>query len=297
MIRAKLPSIARLITFSRGALALAILSFVPQLGLAQKPANTTSRTLLLAVNEGAAGNVDAFEIGLRYEGFKGVIEKAVGQKLSLVAVRDPKVLRQSLETGAYALVLSRPVDVLAEAIRSRGYQPVVVAKGSGQALFIVPKDSPLRTLADIRGKSIVTPDRNSYMWRIAAAMMRDNHLSIQDQKVRSMRDQAAIGWSMENGFFDVGVVASFSGVGRNWEKRGGRVIARSRDLPMVPLVASPKLTATQTAKVRNALISLDSSDQGKAILKQVGVAGFQETSPEPFLGLLTWLGEIETAKE
>ena len=31
--------------------------------------------------------------------------------------------------------------------------------------------------------------------------------------------QAVIGWSMENGFFDVGVVASYSGVGRGWEKK------------------------------------------------------------------------------
>jgi len=264
--------------------------------LAQKPAAKAVQPLLLAANEGAAGNVDAIEIALRYEGFKQVVEKALGVPLSLVAVRDAKVLRNSVETGAYALVLSRPVDVLAEAIRAHGYQPVVVAKETGQALFIVSKDSPIKTIAQIRGKSIVTPDRYSYMWRIAAAMMRDNNILIAQQKVRSMRDQAAIGWSMENGFFDVGVVASFSGVGRTWEKRGGRVIARSRDLPMVPLIASPKLSAAQIARVRAALIALDSSEQGAAILKQIGVPGFKETSPEPFLELLKWLGELEIQK-
>jgi len=279
----------------RTALVLLALS-AGQSAIAQKPAAKTAQPLLLAVNEGAAGNVDAFEIALRYEGFKQVIEKTLGVRTSLVAVRDPKVLRRSLETGAYSLVLSRPVDVLAEAIRAHGYQPVVVAKGTGQALFIVPKDSPIRTITEIRGKSIVTPDRYSYMWRIAAAMMRDNNIVIEQEKVRSMRDQAAIGWSMENGFFDVGVVASFSGVGRNWEKRGGRVIARSRDLPLVPLIASAKVTALQIAKLRAALISLDSSEQGTGILKQIGVAGFKETSPEPFIELLNWLGEVEAPK-
>jgi ABC-type phosphate/phosphonate transport system substrate-binding protein len=264
---------------------------------AQKPAIKAAQTLILAVNEGAAGNVDANEIALRYEGFKQVVQKALGATVSLVAVREAKVLRRSVETGAYALILSRPVDVLAEAIRTHGYQPVVVAKGTGQALFIVSKDSPIKTISEIRGRSIVTPDRYSYMWRIAAAMMRDNNISIAQQKVRSMRDQAAIGWSMENGFFDVGVVASFSGVGRTWEKRGGRVIARSRDLPMVPLIASPKLSAAQVARLRVALIALDSNEQGAALLKQIGVPGFKESSPEPFLELLKWLGEIEIEKE
>jgi phosphonate transport system substrate-binding protein len=264
--------------------------------LAQKPPAKTVQPLLLAANEGAAGNVDAIEIARRYESFKQIIEKTLGVPIALVAVRDATVLRGSVETHAYTLVLSRPVDILAEAIRDFGYQPVVVAKETGNALFIVPKDSPIRTIAQIRGKSIVTPDRYSYMWRIAAAMMRDNNISISEQKVRTMRDQAAIGWSMENGFFDVGVVASFSGVGRTWEKRGGRVIAKSRDLPTVPLIASPKLSAAQVAKLRAALIALDSSESGKAILKQIGVAGFMETSPDPFLDLLKWLGDLEARK-
>jgi ABC-type phosphate/phosphonate transport system substrate-binding protein len=253
--------------------------------------------LILAVNEGAAGNVDAAEIALRYEGFKGIIQKTLGVPVSLVAVRDAKVLRNSVQKGSYSLVLSRPVDILAEAIRDFGYQPVVVAKETGYALFIVPKDSPIRTLVQVEGKSIVTPDRYSYMWRIAAAMLRDNQIAIAKQNVRSMRDQAAIGWSMENGFFEVGVVASFSAVGRTWEKKGGRVIARSRDLVTVPLVASPKITAAQIADLRAALIRLDSSEQGTAILKQVGVSGFRETSPGPFLDLLAWLGDLPVPKE
>jgi ABC-type phosphate/phosphonate transport system substrate-binding protein len=65
---------------------------------------------------------------------------------------------------------------------------------------------------------------------------------------------------------------------------------------MVPLIASPKLSAAQIARVRAALIALDSSERGAAILKQIGVPGFKETSPEPFLELLKWLGELEIQK-
>jgi ABC-type phosphate/phosphonate transport system substrate-binding protein len=261
--------------------------------LAQGSAATVKQPLILAVNEGAAGNVDAVEITLRYEGFKEVIRKALAVPVTLVAVRDPKVLRTSVRNGSYSLVLSRPVDILAEAIRDFRYQPVVVAKEVGHALFIVSKDSPIRTIMQVEGKSIVTPDQYSYMWRITAAMLRDNQIAIIKQNVRSMRDQAAIGWSIENGFFDVGVVASFSAVGRTWEKKGGRVIAKSRDLITVPLVASPKISAAQIARLRAALTTLDSSDQGAAILKQIGVGSFRETSPGPFLDLLAWLGDFE----
>ncbi len=289
----KRAALARLAVF---ALALAANTNALAQRLAAKGTQPQGQ-LIFAINEGGSGNLDATEVFLRYQEFTKFVERALGARLSLVAVRDIKVLRQSVETGAYALVLSRPADILAEAIRDHGYRPVVVAKEPAHALFIVNKNSPLKTIADVKGKRIVTPDRYAYMWRIANAMMRDNKISMAAEQVRAMRDQAAIGWSMENGFFDVGVVASFSGVGRTWEKRGGRVIAKSPEVPNTPLVASPKISPAQIGKIRTALIALESTEKGVAVLKKIGLTGFKETSSEAFLDLLKWLGELEVAKE
>jgi phosphonate transport system substrate-binding protein len=253
---------------------------------------------VFAINEGAAGNLTATDITFRYEEFnKQILEKALGAPITLVAVRNTKELRSAVATGAYTLVMSRPADILAEAIRDHGYQAVVAAKEPAYALFIVNKDSPLNAIADIKGKRIVTPDRFAYMWRIANAMMRDNSLSLEKEQVRSMGDQAAIGWSLEERFFDVGVVSSISGVGRNWEKNGGRVLARSREVPNTPIIASPKISAAQIQRLRATLVSLESTESGAAILKRIGVNGFRETSSQTFLDLLKWLGDFKAGKE
>lgn len=253
--------------------------------------------LILAINEGAAGNVTATDIAFRYEQFKQIVEKAVGAPVTLVAVRDARTLRKSVQTSAFALILSRPADVLAEAVRDYGYQAIVVSQEPAHALFIVKKESPLKTIGDVKGKSILTPDRYAYMWRIANAMMRDNKISMAHEQVRAMSDQAAIGWSMEGGFFDVGVVASFSGVGRTWEKNGGRVIARSPELPNTPMIASQKISPAQIQKLRGALIALRNSESGAAVLKDIGVPGFKEASSQSLIDLITWLGDLETPKE
>ncbi len=263
---------------------------------AAKDAEPQSR-LVLAINEGASGNLTATDVVFRYEEFKPVVEKALGAPLTLVAVRNAKELRNAVTTGAYTLVMSRPADVLAEAIRDHGYQAVVAAKEPAYALFIVNKDSPLKTIADIKGKSIVTPDRYAYIWRIANAMMRDNRISLEKELVRSMGDQAAIGWSMEGRFFDVGVVSSTSAVGRTWEKNGGRVLARSPEVPNTPIIASPKISATQIQKLRATLVALESTASGAAVLKKIGVNGFKEASSQTFLDLLKWLGDLEAGKE
>jgi ABC-type phosphate/phosphonate transport system substrate-binding protein len=253
--------------------------------------------LIFAINEGGSGNLDATEIFLRWEDFTKIAEKALGVRVTMVAVRDIQVLQRSVETGAYALVLSRPADVLAQAVRDYGYNPVVVSREPAHALFIVNKDSPLKTITDVRGKRIVTPDRYAYMWRIANAMLRDNKITMAREQVKAMRDQAAIAWSMENNFFDVGVVASFSPAGRTWEKKGGRVIAISPEVPNTPLIASRRISAAQVVKLRDTLVALDSTEDGKAVLKRVNIAAFKPVSSQVFIDLLNWLGPLEPVAE
>ncbi len=289
----KSPRFARLVIF---ALALA----ADMGALAQAPAakgiNGPSK-ILLAVNEGGAANADATETILRFQEFSQVIEKTLRMPVTIVPVRDRGALLAALQRQAYTLLLARPNDVPAQAIRDFGYQPVAVAKEPSRALFIVRKDSPLKSIADVKGKSIVTPDQYSNIWRVANAMLRDSKITMSNEKVRAMRDQAAIGWSMENGFFDVAVVNSVSAVGRTWEKNGGKVIARSPDLPNMPLIAHPDVSAAQIAKVRAALLALDSSEDGKAMLKKIGLTGFRETSSQEFLDFLKWIGDLEVAKQ
>jgi ABC-type phosphate/phosphonate transport system substrate-binding protein len=252
--------------------------------------------IVLAINEGGAANADATETLFKYQEFAQIVEKALRIQIVIVAVRDRDKLRSALKKHEYPLLLARPNDVPAEAIRDYGYQPIVAAKEPSRALFIVTKNSTLKTIADVKGKTIVTPDQYSNIWRIANAMLRDAKITMANEQVKAMRDQAAIGWSMENSFYDVGVINSVSGVGRTWEKNGGRVIARSHELPNMPMIASPEISNEQVVRIRAALIALDSSESGNAILKKIGLTGFQYTSAKVFVDFLDWLGNLEVAK-
>ena len=258
-----------------------------------QPAPTS---IVFAINEGGSGNADAADILFRYQEFGEVVEKALRVKVSIVNARGRDRLKENLKNHSYGLLLARPNDVPAEAVRDFGYQPVVSAKEPYQTLFIVVKTSPIRTISDVRGRTILTPDQYSNMWRAANAMLRDNKIDMSRETVKSMRDQAAIGWSLENGFFDVGVVNSVSGVGRSWEKNGGRVIARSPDQINMPMIASPKISAAQIQRLRAALLAMDTTENGSAVLKRIAVTGFKEASSESFIDLTKWLEGPDTPK-
>ena len=280
-----------------GLVRLAVATIAMAMGgaaLAEKPQSVADAQgrIALAVNEGAAGNADFADILFRYEEFSQMAAKALGAPVVIVSARNRDRLQEKLKEHTYKLLLSRPNDVPAQAVRDFGYVSVASAKDPYRTLFIVAKDSPLKTIADVRGRTIVTPDQYSNMWRAAKAMLRDSNIDMMKESVKSMRDQAAIGWSVENKMFDVGVVNSASGVAKSWEKNGGRVIAASRNQINMPFIASPDFSPAQIARLRAAVLTLESSDSGRAILKKINLpAGFRETPREEFLEFLKWLGE------
>jgi ABC-type phosphate/phosphonate transport system substrate-binding protein len=206
--------------------------------------------------------------------------------------RDFEMLEDGVRRHAYQLVLARPSDYPARAIRDRGYQLVTTTSGDGFVRFIVPKNSPLKSLREASGKRIAFPEDISYAARVAAATLRDIGVDIRKEKsVQYFRDQAAIGFVLEAGLADVGAVMSYSGVGRDWEKKGGRVLLDGPRQPYMPLVASPKVSAQEIAQVRAALLALDQSPAGQAVLKRVGVGGFEQRDPGDLARLLQWLGQ------
>src|SRR3954463_6448274 len=97
--------------------------------------------ILLAINEGGAANADATETLFKYQEFAETIERALRVQIVMVAVRDREKLKASLRKQEYPLLLARPNDVPAEAIRDFGYRPIAMAKEPSQTLFCVPKDS------------------------------------------------------------------------------------------------------------------------------------------------------------
>lgn len=246
---------------------------------------------LIAVSEGTSGSQSTLEVMARYEELVRAIGRAVNRKVSFFLARDFEMLEDGVRRQAYHLVLARPSDYPARAMRDRGYQLVVTTRGDGYIRFIVPKDSPLKSVREVSGRRIAFPEDISYAARVATATLRDNGIDIgREKSVQYFRDQAAIGFVLEAGLADVGAVMSYSGVGRDWEKKGGRVLLDGPRKPYMPMVASPRVSAQELAQLRAALIALDQTPAGQATLKRIGIGGFEPREPGELIALLKWLG-------
>lgn len=252
--------------------------------------SSAKKQLVLAVSEGSSGGIDAETARAKYQPLADILARAIGGDVKVTFVREFAALEKGMKDNQYDLVLARPSDYPARGLRDYQYKFVATAKPDGQCMLIVHKDSLIRKLSDVKGKTIVMPEKNAYMTRFCRAELRDQGIIIENEAVTYVREQGAIPFSIENRISDVGGVASYSGAYTQWIKSGNRVLHQSKAQPYMPLVASPRTPSEQIAKMQTALNDLANSENGTQQLKRIGVAGFITTEEARLRKLLDWLG-------
>jgi ABC-type phosphate/phosphonate transport system substrate-binding protein len=205
-------------------------------------------------------------------------------------VREFAQLEEGMATGRLDLVMARPSDYPARGVSKHGYKFVVSARPDGNCLIVVPKDSPLKTLNDAKGKRWAFPETAAYMTKFCTAELRDRGIVLAKENVKYVREQAAITFFLENKFADVGGIASYSGPAKSLDKNGFRVLHKSIPQPYFPLVAGKRVSELEVVKIQATLTALGSAPEDAALLKTVGVQGFDAGSPERLEKLLVWLG-------
>jgi ABC-type phosphate/phosphonate transport system substrate-binding protein len=250
-------------------------------------AQAAEETMLFGVNEGTSGTMGFADRQDKYLPLAAYLGKAVKKQVRLESASNLKNLVRSLDAARYDMLLVRPSHISAAAMRDQKYSLLVSAKGDAVAYFIVHKDSPLKSRKDLKGKRIVMPDEIAYPTKIGQAMLRDEGIPLSD--ARLFRSQEAVGYAIENQLSDVGVVISYSKVWKDWEKKGHRTIWQSEKLPYWSIIVSPQVKPEVVSKLREALLALDTTEEGKAILEKIGIQGFVLGNQQAYLDMLAWI--------
>lgn len=251
---------------------------------------TSARQLVLAVSEGTSGGIDAVTARRKYAPLAERLGTALGASVEIAFVREFAALEQGMKDNRFHFVVARPSDYPARGLRDYGYRYVANAAPEGRCMLAVAASSPLRTVADLRGKTFVMPEQVAYMTRFCRAELRDKGIDLDRENVFYVREQGAIPYALENGIADVGGMASYSGALRQWRAKGQRVLHESVGQPYMPLVGSPDLSEAEVQAARQVLLGLGNDGDGRAFLKELGIAGFVDGEETRLRKLLGWLG-------
>ncbi|MCZ8254348.1 MAG: phosphate/phosphite/phosphonate ABC transporter substrate-binding protein, partial [Polaromonas sp.] len=250
-------------------LALALAGVTAGQAWAQAP-------LVFAVNEGVTYRVNPGATVERFRELSEDLGKLLKRPVKVQAVTDYKELAAGLAEQRYDLAWVHPAHHSIRALSKNGYQLVAVTKGFTEysASFMVRSDSPLKSINDLKGHKVGAPSEDSITSVIMRATLRDA-LGQQPPETVYVKLQDAVPFMVENNMVASGVTASRAVV-KEWQAKGGKVLATSKPVPIKHLIASSKLTEAERAQVKAYFVGLDQSADGKKRLEALTVQGFAE---------------------
>ena len=263
-------------------LTCAILVLFSQASLAAPADNN----LMLGINDGTAVQQGFSDTQEKYQILANYLGKAIKKPIRVESSQNLKGSAENLKKGRYALFFSKPSNVAAKAMKEQNYELVAMAKGAFVVQFITNKDSGLKSAEDIRGKRVAIP-QGTFMEKAGLATLRDMKLTPAPQNIQYAKFQDAVAFMVEKKFADVGMVSPV--VGSEWAKKGGTILFESKKMPFWSIIASPSVSPQDVAKLRETLIAMDTSDEGKAVLAKIGAKGFVAGNKQEYLDLLPWM--------
>ena len=103
------------------------------------------------------------------------------------------------------------------------------------------------------------------------------------------RYQDAVPFYLENNFAQVAITAANSVV-KGWTEKGGKVLLKSRPVPIKQFIVSTAMPASEQQRIRDALIGLREAKGGPAALETVGYKGFIPPNHDVENAVIAWLG-------
>jgi phosphonate transport system substrate-binding protein len=250
-----------------------------------------AHALVFAVNEGVTYRVSNDEIRARYAAIATDLSKLLGEPVRVEPVGDYPTLRKGLAARKYDLAMVHPAHLSILAMKDAGYRLVAVTKGYEEytARFLVLPDTPLKSLTELRGRKLGAPAEDSITAWMVRATMRDALGDPAAVKYTYTRYQDAVPFMVKYTFTQSGATAS-NAVVKAWEAGGGKVLGKSRPVPIKHIIASTAISDADLARVREYFVSLDASEAGRKKLEPIKVKGYAIYDDAAMKEVGVWLG-------
>lgn len=213
------------------------------------------------------------------------LSKQIGQPVRLVTAPDFPTFKKRTESGKnYDLVFTAP-HLYYMAQRKVGYKVIVrVAAPDMKAVIVVPKDSKINSLNDLKGKKLSTTARVALSTLMIKAHLRK-------AGINTKKDLSLIYTPSHN----ASLISTYKGVteagslmlppfkrAKKEIRKSVRVLSLTDGVPHMPIAVAKSLNKATAEKIKMALVQLKNSNEGKALLKHLRWPGFVAAKPSEY---------------
>ncbi|MFA6902483.1 MAG: phosphate/phosphite/phosphonate ABC transporter substrate-binding protein [Gallionellaceae bacterium] len=193
---------------------------------------------------------------------RNYLQQEIGQHLTIVTAPDFKYFRDRTRDGEYDIVFTAPHFARLAELDS-GFQRVAITRYRTQSVIVVPKDSPVRKLSGLRGKTLAVPPAEAIVNMLAQELFRSKGMqSRRDFKLKEYENMQNAMFAPLLGDSDAGV-SGFSPLSSFEQRDKLRVIAKSAAVPGLVIMAHPRVSKSTIAKLRKALFRFGETEQGR----------------------------------
>ncbi len=215
------------------------------------------------------------------------LEKRSGLSLKLVATLSVPEYERGLARGAFDFVYANPYHIL-KVSTSQGYIPLIRDSAPLRGILVVRKDSPIIDLEELSGKTIAFPSPNALgaSLLMRADLARNYQVTVNPLYVKT---HSSVYLHVVNGLASAG-----GGVEKTLQEQDAairdalKVIYTTRDMPSHPVAGHPRVPRADREKVRNALLEMGASNEGREWLAKVPMQKVISTSLDDYIAMRAW---------
>ena len=220
--------------------------------------------IVFAVTEGVTYQATPKEIREKFEPIADVLAKALRREVKVVLVPAYDDARAGLAKQEFDIAFIHPAHVSLAEVKAGRYRTVAWTSGFTEytVSLLGKPDATLKSVAELKGRTLVMPDPDSITAVMVRAMLRGEKMEEKDlARLRTTRYQDAVPFYIDNGFADVGATAARAVV-KTWTDKGGKVLVKSKLVPIKQIIVSSRVSADDADRIRDTLVGLAATEAG-----------------------------------
>jgi len=206
------------------------------------------------------------------------MEKILGKPVSLVSAASFKKFIKRTKMQKYDFIMTAPhLGRLAE-VRDK-YQPMVHTMHSVQGVYLVKKDSPIKSLSDLKGKTITSVGRAAIITQMSMQQLKGmGLLPGKDVTFKLTKNHNSSMYAPLRGESDVSMTGTtiWGKIIKDAElKKKMRIIGKTAIAPGFMVMAKENINLNEVDKLKEVLADFHNTPVGKNYIDSVGFGRFK----------------------
>ncbi len=206
------------------------------------------------------------------------LETRTGYRFRFATARNIPTFEKRLQAGKYDFAYMNPYHYV-EAHTLAGYQAFAKAKKKRlKGIIVVRKETPFKTLKDLDSAEMAFPSNAFAANLVPRAIISENGIDIEPHYVAS---HDSVYRNIARGRYAAGggVMRTYRNAPEEFRNKL-RILWTSDGYTPHAFAASPRVPPEVVAKVQAAMLEMDQSPEGRALLKKVRLKGIEQARDE-----------------